>query len=409
LDPRLPPDVEQPRERSLFPEFPNARAEEAADLGPAGRNNPAECGQYGSDIALPRKTRDRVSGDVELEHGERAAGPHDSGELLQGRGQVVDVAKKVRERERVEGRVLEGQRLRLRLPELDPIRKPGALHATASRCEHLRALVDPHHPAAGPADELECDGRGTRGHVEHRVGGLGRDARDEERPPAWILSEAEEAGVAVVALGQGGKEVARRAVSLREGDGHEDIVAPMPLEEELASAGDAAQAHAEDGEELVAVIPTEPATGALVYLCGYARGEKQSWLALDSNGRPIADRVLVRDAVSIAALCELAEESAGGGDLGGLRAQLVELRLTENPAGVEDAEVAAAALQEAIRKPPRVASVEYLDAIGLAAARLERALGEVSGSPFAEAMKVGVAAAEELADDVERSYKLPLG
>jgi hypothetical protein len=183
----------------------------------------------------------------------------------------------------------------------------------------------------------------------------------------------------------------------------------MALEEELASAGDAAQAHAGDGEELVAVIPTEPGTGARVYLCGYSRGEKQSWLALDSSGRPIADRLVVRDAVSIAAMCELAEESAGGGDLGGLRARLVELRLTENPEGVEDAEVAAASLQEAIRKAPRVASVAYLDEIGLAAARLERALGEVGGSPFAEAMKVGVAAADELADDVERSYKLPLG
>ena len=55
--------------------------------------------------------------------------------------------------------------------------------------------------------------------------------------------------------------------------------------------------------------------------------------------------------------------------------------------------------------PPRVASVPYLDELGLAAARLEQALGEVGGSPFAEAMKTGVAAADELADDVERRYK----
>jgi hypothetical protein len=183
----------------------------------------------------------------------------------------------------------------------------------------------------------------------------------------------------------------------------------MPLEDELAAAGAAARAHVRDGEELAAVIPTEPGTGARVYLCAYARGEERSWLALDEGGRPVADRVLVRDAVSIAAMCELAEESAGGGDLGGLRARLVELRLTENPEGIEEAEVAAAALQEAIRKPPRVASVEYLDAIGLAAARLEQALGEVGGSPFAEAMKGGVGAADGLADEIERSYRVPLG
>jgi hypothetical protein len=47
--------------------------------------------------------------------------------------------------------------------------------------------------------------------------------------------------------------------------------------------------------------------------------------------------------------------------------------------------------------------------VGQAATRLEHALGEVGGSPFAEAMKSGVAAAEELATDVVRSYKGALG
>jgi hypothetical protein len=183
----------------------------------------------------------------------------------------------------------------------------------------------------------------------------------------------------------------------------------MTLEHELSAAGDSARAHATDGEELVAVIPAEPDAGARVYLCAYTRGEEQAWLAFDANGQPVADRVLVRDAVSIAAMCELAEESAGGGDVGELRVRLVELRLSENPEGIEEAEVAAAELQAALRPAPRVASVVYLDAIGLAAARLEDALGEVGGSPFAESMKGGVAAADELADDVERAYKGPLG
>jgi hypothetical protein len=183
----------------------------------------------------------------------------------------------------------------------------------------------------------------------------------------------------------------------------------MPLEEELAAAGESARAHAADGEELVAVIPTEPGRGSRVYLCAYARGGERSWLALDGAGRAVADRVLVRDAVSIAAMCELAEESAGGGDVGELRARLVELRLAENPVGIEEAEVAAAELHETIKPPPRVASVPYLDAVGLAASRLEQALGEVGGSPFAEAMKSSVAAAADLSDEVERRYKGPLG
>jgi hypothetical protein len=182
----------------------------------------------------------------------------------------------------------------------------------------------------------------------------------------------------------------------------------VALEEELAAARVAAGAYAEDGEEIVGVVPAEPGDGARVYLCAYRRGEEQRWLALDQDHQPVADKALVRRAVSIAAMCELAEESAGGGDLGELRTRLVELRLTENPEGIEEAEAAAADLQAAIASPPRVASVAYLDAIGAAAARLEQALGEMGGSPFAEAMKSGVAAAEELATDVVRAYKRPL-
>jgi hypothetical protein len=183
----------------------------------------------------------------------------------------------------------------------------------------------------------------------------------------------------------------------------------VSLEDELSAARESALGHAAEEEEVVAVIPAEPGSGTRVYLCAYEANGQRAWLALDADGAPIADRVLVRDAVSIAALCELAEESAGGGDLGALRAQLVELRLTDNPEGIEEAEVAAAELQETIVPPPRVASVGYLDALGTAAARLEQALGQTGGSPFAEAMKAGVAASDDLADEVERHYKGPLG
>lgn len=181
----------------------------------------------------------------------------------------------------------------------------------------------------------------------------------------------------------------------------------MALEEEIAAARAAAVQHAAAGEELVGLVPAE-AGGERIYLCAYDRDAESSWLALDAQGRPVADRSRVRDAVSIAALCELAEESAGGGDIGGLRARLVELRLNEAPEGIEEAEVAAAELQETIVAPPRVATLSYLDAIGTAAGRLEQALGEVGASPFAEAMKTGLAAAEELATRVERSYKAEL-
>lgn len=183
----------------------------------------------------------------------------------------------------------------------------------------------------------------------------------------------------------------------------------MSLEEQIAAAVEVASAYAEEGEELLGIVPAEPGKSVRVYLCAYGRDEEQRWLALDSANRPVADRALVREAVSIAAMCELAEESAGGGDIGDLRARLVELRLSEAPEGIEEAEVAAAELQEAIQAPPRVASITYLDAIGLAAAKLEDALGQMGTSPFAEAMKSGMPAADELAAEVVRSYKGPLG
>jgi hypothetical protein len=61
-----------------------------------------------------------------------------------------------------------------------------------------------------------------------------------------------------------------------------------------------------------------------------------------------------------------------------------------------------------LQPEPRVASSAYLDAIGSASRRFELALGESGASPFAAAMQSALAAVEELMDDVERTYKLPL-
>jgi hypothetical protein len=189
---------------------------------------------------------------------------------------------------------------------------------------------------------------------------------------------------------------------------HATIVASMGLEDEVAAARIAAARYADPGDTVVGVVPAEPAA-TRVYLCAFASERGPAWLALDREGEPLTDRALVRDAVSIAALCELAEESAGGGDLDDLRARLAELRVSEAPDGIDEAEAAIDELEHTILAPPRVATVAYLDAIGRAAGRLEETLGAAGGSPFAAAMKSGLGAADELADEVERAYKGPLG
>ena len=127
----------------------------------------------------------------------------------------------------------------------------------------------------------------------------------------------------------------------------------------------AAANHARPGEEVAAVLPVEPVAGERVYLCAFAAAEgPQTWLALAEDGTPVTSRERVRDAASIAALCEIAEESA-------------------------DVPVA---------EEPRVASVSYLDSLGATAQN-----GTVVG-----ALQSALPVVEELTRDVEANYRLEL-
>jgi hypothetical protein len=159
---------------------------------------------------------------------------------------------------------------------------------------------------------------------------------------------------------------------------------------------------------LSGVLPAERAAGSKVFLCVFERDERRSWLGLDEAAEPVTDRGAVREAVSLLALCEIAEETAAGGQLEALRTQLLRLRLTEAPEGIEEAEAAALALEQTLATPPRIASAAYLDALGAAVRRLEQALGDPAQSPFATAMQAATGAAELLRADVEEHYKLPL-
>jgi hypothetical protein len=181
----------------------------------------------------------------------------------------------------------------------------------------------------------------------------------------------------------------------------------VTVAEDVARIAGAAAGFAAPGEKLAGVLVAET-LGRRVYLCVFESAESRSWLALADDAAPLTEGRLVREAASLAALCEVAEESAGGGDLPELRARLAELRETDAPLGIEEAEAAAAALAETLQPEPRVASGAYLDAIGSASRRLEQALGESGASPFAAAMQSAVGAVEELAADVEGHHKLPL-
>ena len=136
----------------------------------------------------------------------------------------------------------------------------------------------------------------------------------------------------------------------------------MGLEDDLRRIADSAVVYAADGEEVVGIVPAEPASGLRLYVCAYGDEDESTWLVLDATGVPVEERALVRDAVSIAALCEVAEEAAG----------------------IEP-------------DTARVASPAYLDELG----------GD-AGPQLGGAVKAATGTVDELLRDVERGYKRPL-
>ncbi len=177
----------------------------------------------------------------------------------------------------------------------------------------------------------------------------------------------------------------------------------MALADDLGRIAAAAKGHG----EVAGVLAAEPSPGRRLYLVALGRDDERRWLVLDDSAQPVDRRDDVRDAASIVAMCELAGDLAGGGDLESLRSQLARVRMVEQPSGIEEAEEAALALERVIGAPPRVASPAYLDAVGIATRALEQALGELS-SPFSTAIRSATGAVEEFVNDVERGYLVEL-
>ena len=131
----------------------------------------------------------------------------------------------------------------------------------------------------------------------------------------------------------------------------------MALSEDVSRIAALAATHAASGQVVVAVLAVESASGERVYLCAFAAADgNQEWLAFADDGSPVQSRDRVREAASIAALVEVAEEAA-----------------------------------EQVVEGPRIASLPYLDSIG-------------GDSSIAAALP----AVDELTRDIEQNYKLEL-
>ena len=183
----------------------------------------------------------------------------------------------------------------------------------------------------------------------------------------------------------------------------------MALADDLERIAALAAAHAGEGDVVSGVLATEPSAGARVYLCSFDDADGyRSWLAVRDDGSAVTARVELREAVSIAALCEVAADAAAGGDVDDLLARLEDLREREAPEGIEDAVAAARALRDTLGQPPQLATPARLDALGTAARRLERELDPMARSPFGTAMQSAQAAVAELQREIEGGYRVPL-
>jgi hypothetical protein len=136
----------------------------------------------------------------------------------------------------------------------------------------------------------------------------------------------------------------------------------VALSDDVSRIAEAAARYGAPEETVAAVIPVEPASGERLYLCAYEGPDgSQGWLVLDDSGRPVTRRQVIRDAASIAALVEVAEEHLDGVDAA----------------------------------QPRLASPAYLDSLSPP--------GNVAG-----ALQSALPAIDELTRDVELNYKLEL-
>ena len=152
-----------------------------------------------------------------------------------------------------------------------------------------------------------------------------------------------------------------------------------------------------------AVLAAEPTPGLRAYLCAFETGDgARSWLVVDDDGASVVERRDVRDVVAIAALCEIAEESAAGGDLDELLVAARRVAPDREPRGDRRGRGRGAEpCSGRSASPPHLATPARLDDIGAATRRLEQALDPAAPSPFTAALKGAQGTIDELLREVE--------
>lgn len=168
----------------------------------------------------------------------------------------------------------------------------------------------------------------------------------------------------------------------------------MAIGEELERAAAVGAVHG----DVCAVLAAQLGSGERAYLLAVEEGQQRSWLVLDQALALVCEREVVKEVAGLVALCELAVELAAGDETQGAAA------VAEQAPAVA---AAAAALRETVGEPPWIASPDFLDAVGVAARRLEQARGDFS-SPFASALAAHTATVEAFVGDVEFRHAVAL-
>jgi len=197
----------------------------------------------------------------------------------------------------------------------------------------------------------------------------------------------------------------------------------MASEDQLLAAAAAARPFADVGEAVVGVLVADPFEHGLVFLCALGPEDDDpdgddipdlGWIAIDGEGRAVADTRRVEEAAMLTALCETAEEAALVPDAADI-AQAAEQALALAPDDRHELRAALAAVHAAALASAahgdglRVARTGYVDELADAARslsasteELQRRGAELSASLSGEALDPAEPLARAVWDVLER-------